>query len=292
MTNFIVKRTTAADPAPTAGVETLDLTASRRPVVVVANDYPAGHRTAWHRHRRAQLVYAERGVMAVTTAAGVWVIPPERAVWVPAHTPHAVEMRTEVGMRSIFVRPKWATGLPVRPGVVAVSPLLRELIRVAAELPEDYPDDGPEARLTAVLLDRLATLPAQPLHLPMPQAARLRPIVLGLLDDPGDRRTLDAWAREAGASGRTLARLFRDECGMTFGAWRQQLRLLRALEWLALGRPVTQVALDLGYDSPSAFTAMFRRALGTTPGHYYRTVGPETGSEQVHGVAEQLDAGH
>lgn len=275
-------------PAVIAEVRLVDLTASRHPAAVVANDYPAGHLTDWHQHRRAQLVYAERGVMAVTTVAGVWVIPPERAVWVPPGTPHRVEMRTDVRMRSVFVRPRWAERLPPQPGVVAVAPLLRELIRTAAALPEDYPDDGPDARLMAVLLDRLQTLPTQPLHLPMPQAARLRPLVDALVEDPGDRRGLDDWAREAGASARTLARLFQRDCGMAFGAWRQQLRLLRALEWLALGRPVTQVALDLGYDSPSAFTAMFRRAMGMPPGRYVRA----GRSDEVQRVGQQLEPGH
>lgn len=241
-----------------------------RPVVAAATDYPAGQATRWHSHPRAQLVYGISGVMAVTTDDGVWVVPPERAVWVPGGMPHRVDFPTEVKMRSLWVCPDAAVNLPRACSVVTVSPLLRELIRTAVDLPAEYDTDGPAARIMAVILDQLEVLDQAPLHLPWPEDPRLVRIAQALIDDPSLDDGLEDWARTAGASARTLARLFVKETGTTFGAWRQQARLLKALELLAAGQAVTATALDLGYDSPSAFIAMFKKALGVSPGRYFR----------------------
>ncbi len=240
-----------------------------RPIVTLANDYAHGHVIARHRHRRAQLVYASAGVLTVATAAGAWVVPPQRAVWVPALTEHRVRAQGRVSMRSLYIEPDAAPGLPAECCVVTVPPLLRELILAAMEFPRLYALDGPEARVMAVILDQIRAARIAPLHLPMPADARLRSVTEALVAAPGDDRTLAAWAAHAGASGRTLARLFLRETGMTFRQWRRQARLLAALTRLATGEPVTTVALDLGYDSPSAFIAMFRKALGETPGRYF-----------------------
>jgi AraC-like DNA-binding protein len=172
-------------------------------------------------------------------------------------------------MRSLFVATGAKAGLPAECCVVTVSPLLRELILRAVEIPRLYDLDGPDGRLMAVILDQLQRLPVTPLHLPMATDSRLRRITSALLEEPGINRTLTDWSRDAGASARTLARLFVKQTGMTFGAWRQQVRLLKALEMLAAGHGVTVVALELGYQSPSAFVAMFRRALGVSPGRYF-----------------------
>ncbi len=239
------------------------------PVVSLPAEYPAGHHVRSHSHRRHQLVYACDGVMTVTTAAGAWVVPPERAVWMPAETEHAVRMHGPVSMRSLYIRADAAPGLPAACCVVTVPPLLRELIVAAMDIPPRYGADGPEGRMMAVILDRIRGLRTAPLHLPMPTDPRLKAVADALLDDPGDQRSLIAWAAGAGASGRTLARLFVRDTGMTFRQWRRQARLLATLTRLAAGEPVTTVALDLGYDSPSAFIAMFRKALGETPGRYF-----------------------
>ena len=246
------------------------LQAVPRPVVAAATDYPAGQATRWHSHPRAQLVYGISGVMAVTTEAGVWVVPPERAVWVPGGMAHRVDFPTDVKMRSLWVSPEAAQGLPRACSVVTVSPLLRELIRAAVDVPAEYDADGPAGRLMAVILDQLKVLNQAPLHLPWPENARLKRIAEALTDDPAQDTGLEDWAKTAGASARTLARLFVKDTGMTFGAWRQQARLLKALELLAAGQSVTATALDLGYDSPSAFIAMFKKALGVSPGRYFR----------------------
>jgi len=263
----------------------VDLTVTDRAIEVVARDHPAGHDTGWHTHRRAQLIYAAEGVMGVTTAEGVWITPPERAVWVPAGTVHRVAARSALRMRNLFVKADARPALPGTCTVVTVSPLMRELIEEAGRLDAEYDPAGADGRLMAVLLDRIETLPATPLHLPMPSDTRLRRITEALAAEPGDDRTLAEWAPDAGASARTLARLFQRQAGMTFGAWRQQARLLAALERLADGQPVTTVALDLGYDSPSAFSAMFKRALGATPSGYFKASG------EPQSVRQQLDAG-
>jgi AraC-like DNA-binding protein len=173
-------------------------------------------------------------------------------------------------MRTLYVDPGVARELPSECCVVAVPPLLRQLILRAVEIGLDYRPDSAEARIMAVILDELRALKPEPLHLPHPRDARLLKIAEALIADPADGRALSDWAKAAGASERTLARLFVKETGMTFGAWRERLRLTAAVARLAEGQPVTAVAFDLGYQSPSAFIAMFRRSLGDTPGRYVR----------------------
>jgi AraC-like DNA-binding protein/mannose-6-phosphate isomerase-like protein (cupin superfamily) len=247
-----------------------DLADPGRPVVAKASDHAGPHHFPLHRHLRAQLVYAVAGVMTVRTGEGTWVVPPQQAVWVPSGVEHEVSSATDLAMRTLYIHPAATAGLPGSCCVVTVPPLLRELILHAAKLPAGYPEDGPEARLMAVIPDQLRRLRPEPLHLPIPTDRRLRSITEALSKHPADGRSLGDWARTAGASERTLARLFKQETGMTFGAWRQRLRLLLAIGRLAEGHAVTAVAYDLGYESPSAFVAMFRRELGEPPARYLR----------------------
>jgi AraC-like DNA-binding protein len=240
-----------------------------RPIAGLSWDYPAGHRVPLHRHEKSQLVYARAGVMTVTTGEGSWVVPPQRAVWVPGGIVHEIAMAGEVQMRTLYLDRATAKALPTHCCVVSVSPLLRELILRASRLEPLYPERGAEQRMIDVLLDEIESTPIAPLHLPLPREERIRVVVDALRADPADARSLEEWARCAGASARTLARLFEREAGMSFGAWRQQVRLLRSLELLGAGSSVTNVALTLGYQGPSAFISMFRRNLGTTPGRYF-----------------------
>ncbi len=257
------------DTAPLA-TSLHDLESRPQPVVVHRRDLPRGGTIDTHRHLRAQLVYASAGVMTVTTARGAFVVPPQRGVWMPAGVAHRIDGRTPVAMRTLYVAPGHAPGLPREVCVVQVSPLLRELVLAAVDGGNEYAPDSPQARLMAVILDQIRVLPVAPLALRMPVDPRLCRVTSALRSAPADGRSLAEWARHGGASERTLARLFLGETGMTFRAWRQQLRLLRALEMLAAGTAVTRVALELGYDSTSAFSAMFRRALGTSPTEYFR----------------------
>ncbi len=239
----------------------------------VAADFDAGHRLGRHRHRRAQLVYAVEGVMTVETDAGLWVVPPLRALWVPAGVVHSIRMTGRVRMRTVYFDASVLARIATSPSctVVSVSSLLRELIVKAVDEESGGSASDPERRqrLVSVLLDELVVAPVDPLEVPMPRDARLRRIADALLADPSDARDQRAWARVAGVSERTLARLFPQETGMTLLRWRQQVRLLRALERLALGEPVTAVALDMGYASTSAFVKLFRESLGVTPGRYF-----------------------
>ena len=242
--------------------------AHQRPVVALALNYAAGHHIAPHHHARTQFVHAESGLMRVTTRSGAWVVPPGHALWMPAGVEHEIRAVESILMRTLYLDPNAVRWPATECWVVTVPPLLRHLISKAVTLPRDYDPAGADGRLMAVLLDELKDLIPTPLHLPFPNDGRLSGIVSTLLEDPGNDRTLDGWARSAGASSRTLARLFAAETGMTFGEWRRRRRLLAAVEWLTSGRPVTQVALDLGYDSPSAFIAMFKRHIGATPSRF------------------------
>lgn len=242
----------------------------RLPVIAMALEIQGAHRVAAHRHPRAQLIYAIRGVMRVVSRGGTWVVPPSQAVWVPSDIEHEVIATGSLSIRSLFVDPSATAGLPQSCCVVGVPPLLRELILKAVERGEAYPSTGAVRRLMDVILDQLHELQPAPLHLPLAQDKRVRHVMDALVADPADDRGLEHWAGVSGAAGRTLARLFVKETGMTFGDWRKQLRLLEAIDRLGQGQPVTRVALELGYQSPSAFIAMFRRALGTPPGRYFR----------------------
>ena len=254
------------------GLHPGDLEDPDRPVVALASDHPGPHHFPLHHHFRAQLVYAVAGVMTVSTTEGTWVVPTQQAVWVPPGVRHDVKSATTLAMRTLYIHPSATQGLPRKCCVMTVPPLLRELILCAVTLTPQYARDSAESRLMAVIPDQLRRLRPEPLHLPIPADKRLRTITDALSRQPADGRSLADWARTAGASERTLARLFRQETGMTFGAWRQRLRLLLAIGRLAEGQAVTSVAFDLGYESPSAFVAMFRRELGEPPTRYLRAV--------------------
>lgn len=220
-----------------------------------------------HRHDTHQIVYACSGVLSVTTDAGTWVAPANRAIWIPAGTVHEHRAHGRTDLRLV--------GLPVaddplglgRPAVLAVSPLLRELI--IAYTSEPGGQDEERDRLRAVLLDRLRRSPEQPFHLPTARDPRLTAVCAMLHADPADGRTLAQLGAAAGTSDRTLARLCRAELGMTFPQWRAQLRLHHALLLLADGTAVTTVAYRCGWSSASAFVDAFRRAFGYTPGRAF-----------------------
>ena len=240
------------------------------PLLGLAEDHGPDEPIPPHHHDSAQLIHACEGVMTVETADGLWVVPPARAVWVPAFVTHSIAMSGTVRLRTLYLAPETAPILGSRCCVVQVSPLLQAAILRAIAFRQPYPADGPEARLAAVIRDEIRAADTAPLHLPMPEDPRARRVAEAFRARPSDRRPRDAWAREAGASERTLERLFRAEVGTSFGRWQQQARLLRALELLAAGESVTAVALEVGFETPSAFIAMFRRAMGTTPARYFQ----------------------
>lgn len=242
------------------------------PIVGQSWDVAGPREVPAHRHRRGQIIYAERGCATVDVEGAFYVVPPHRAVWVPPGATHAARYAREVAFRGVFVDPSRCRGLPTVSAVIQVDALTRELIRAAVALPWDYEPDSADARLAQVLIDRVAVLPGLPLALPGSDDARIARVMAALRADPGDPRTAGQWARLAHMSERTLLRRFRRETGMSLSAWRTQLRLIAALEHLAVGESVTTVALALGYRSPSSFTTMFRRSLGIAPKAYFARI--------------------
>jgi AraC-like DNA-binding protein/quercetin dioxygenase-like cupin family protein len=239
-------------------------------LTALSYDYPAGHTVPWHFHEWDQLVYASRGVMTVRTGEGTWVVPAHRAVWIPAKIPHSIGIAGVVAMRTLYLKPQLAKTLPAGCCVVNVPPLLRELILHACHLKTLKKTIPWQDHLLRVILDQLRSIHTVPLQLPNPSDARARRIAEALLADPSDRRPLAQISKTAGASKRTVERLFREDLGMTVGKWRQQLRLMQAMRLLAEGAKVTHAAMEAGYSTPSAFIAMFGKALGTTPAAYFR----------------------
>jgi AraC-like DNA-binding protein len=239
-----------------------------RDVVITGNDYPPHYVLPRHDHRRGQLLYAVTGVVTVITDEGSWVVPPRRALWIPARVAHEIRMSGAVSTRSVYVRKEASTPLPARCRVIGVSLLLHALLLEAVDLPAEYALDGRDGRLMALLLDEIAAMPALPLNTPLPRDPRLLRLCRALMTAPALEIDIDAMAHKAGMSRRSFTRLFREQTGMSFSTWRQQACLLAALTRLGDGEPITRVAVDLGYSSASAFTAAFRRVLGAAPSRY------------------------
>ncbi|WP_312166654.1 helix-turn-helix transcriptional regulator [Phenylobacterium sp.] len=249
-------------------IDPSDVEDTPRPVVAIANDYPPHFELEWHRHRRGQLLYAARGVVVVSTPQGAWVAPPERAVWTPPTVPHAVKMVGSVSTRGILLDPGACPALGDASRVIEVSPLLRSLLLAASELPREYAPDGRDGLVIDLLLAELALAPVIPLAAPFPQSPALAAKCRAFLEAPSPHDTIDGWSAELGMGRRAFTRAFRRETGMSFAEWRQQACVLVALPRLAAGDQVTAIALDLGYESPAAFTTMFKRRLGVAPSRY------------------------
>lgn len=235
------------------------------PVLGVAVD-TAQRESKWHAHRKTQLLYQAEGAVTVQTSARVGHLAPMQALWLPAGESHRIAIRRRSSYRSLYFDPSIYRDLPSTPVIVEVGPLLRELIVRVTQWPADSALSDAQARLVSTLLDELRAAPVASLHLPMPRDRRLAPIANALLDDPSIPATLDEWAGQAGATSRTLARLFLRETGLTYAQWRTQCRLLVAQALLAEGFSVTAAAHAVGYASDSAFIAMYRRLYGVSPG--------------------------
>ncbi|WGS52968.1 AraC family transcriptional regulator [Paraburkholderia sp. D15] len=231
----------------------------------------------WRAYRRARLIHAGAGVLTVRTETQRWVVPSGHAVWLAPGVLHCLHAGGPVRFDSLYAGDE-AASMPLPPpgssaeqnGALVIDPLVDALLAAAAEIPHDRPFDAPAERLLHVLLDRLAHLRAAPLGLNWPRDSRIRQIADTLGSDPAQSAVLDDLAAGAGVTSRTAARLFVKETGQTFGQWRQQLRLLVALERLGAGASVTQVALEVGYQDVSSFIAVFRDAFGDTPARYFR----------------------
>lgn len=238
------------------------------PLIAVTARESVPRESVPHSHPPGQLLGLFSGLLTVRTDAGAWTIPTTHAVWIPSSVTHAARSHGPFAGWAVYVAPQHCVALPQAPCAIAVPGLLREAVLRAAQWGA-APLDGARARVAQMLLDEIASAPVDPLGLPMPREARLLRIANALTQDPADARTLEQWASWANLAPRTLSRRFAVETGMSLTAWRQRVRLLRSLELLAGGLPVTTVAFDLGYDNVSAFIALFRRTFGTTPGRYF-----------------------
>ncbi|MBI1205509.1 MAG: helix-turn-helix domain-containing protein [Rhodopseudomonas sp.] len=236
-----------------------------RPVAVLARTLEPGHTIPLHMHRRGQLLYATGGIMRVETADAAWILPPARALWLPPQLPHSVTMRSHVEMRTIYIDEAACAALPGEPVLVEISGLLRELILTLLEEPAAYDEDGRGGLVARLILAELTRLRERPLDVPMPRDPRALRVARALLDKSSLDHDLDHWAVEAGASRRTLARIFRHETGLSFAEWRARLRAIDGLAQLSDGASVAETASAVGYASPSAFSAMIRRNLGGPP---------------------------
>jgi AraC-like DNA-binding protein len=245
------------------------LSARAWPITALAKAYPQGWHVAKHRHRRGQLLYAKSGVMHVTTREGIWIVPPQRSLWVPVGMQHEIHMEGQVEVRMLYLDPATSAGFGAHCRVLAVSALLRELILAAVQAHAQR-NRQRLALLAPLLLHELQGADEMALHIPVPGDPRLKKICQRLLGGQSGAETLEQLAARAGASSRTLARLFERELNMSFLRWRQHVRLARALSQLSLGFSIKAVAREAGYAHCSAFSSMFHRALGITPSEYVR----------------------
>lgn len=234
-----------------------------------ATTYPDGHRLDRHDHPWGQLAFCNSGLMRVVSDSAAWLSPPTRAIWLPAGVAHAIVMKGEVATRFLYICPELAAALPTQPDVLEVSPLLRELILHILKIRMLHPDRPEQDRLARLLIDLLVQARRVDLGLPLPRDRRAMALAEQVQAAPADPASLADLARHAGASLRTLQRLFPAETGLTVEAWRQKARLIWSITRLSGGASVSAAAYDSGYESPSAFIAAFKRQFGVTPARFH-----------------------
>lgn len=247
-----------------------DLQSASPAIVALARDDEQGYVVEPQQHPRGQLLYAVEGVMRVRTPEGMWIIPPRRALWIPAGVVHEVTMLTRVSMRTIYIKAAKAAKFGATCRLIEVSGLLRELILALLEEPVEYPAEGRGGYLANLILFEINRAPHVPIEIPWPRDRRLTAVCEAIIENPGLQRSLEDWADIAGASTRTLIRLFQRETGLHFRHWVQQVHLAEALCCLTRHESIGEIARKLGYASPSAFTSMFRRVLGVSPNQYLK----------------------
>ncbi len=238
----------------------------KRPVRLVARDLNASELLAAHTHVWGQVTYALDGVVRVTVGNNTWIVPPMRAIWIPPNAMHEVVTLEKARLRALYVHEGTAPFKGDQCEVLEVSALLRELIVALAQVEADA---SREEMLSALILNELARSTTLPIRVALPDDKRLKQLCETLIANPASPLTLDDWAGRVGASGRTLARLFERELGMSFSQWRQQVRLAHAAPLIARGMPLSQVAAELGYASQSAFSAMFKKTFGQSPSTFF-----------------------
>lgn len=245
-----------------------------RPIVAWAGRYANGDEIPPHTHPRAQLLYAVEGVMRVLTPNSVWTIPSQRALWVPANVEHHSFMMSDLEMRTLYVSADAPIALGQECRAISVSGLLRELILGLIEEPAEYPMPGRGEHLTALILMEINRAATHAVEIPWPQDRRLQTVCHAIMNSPGVNRTIEELAAAAGASARTLIRLFPKETGLKYRQWVQQVQIAEAICRLGRGESIARISDALGYASPSAFSAMFKRTFGVAPNQYLQVSRP------------------
>lgn len=234
----------------------------------VARNYADGAVVGEHCHADGQFIHATAGVMEIRADQRLWLIPPQRALWMPPRMPHALRARGDVALRTLYIAPDRASRvLGKTPQSFMVPALIRELIMRALER-QAIRDWDCYGHLAGVLFDEIADLDPEGRCLAIPSDPRLARVCARILTQPGDTHRIEDLARQAGASVRTLGRLARHELGCSLSTWRQEARMLSAVPMLIAGVPVTRVAQFSGYATPAAFAATFKRLMGVSPRAY------------------------
>ncbi|MGE8646347.1 AraC family transcriptional regulator [Acinetobacter vivianii] len=240
------------------------------PVYAFSENYPHGHIEDWHSHDRIQLIHTLTGVIRIQTHEGIWIIPPGRGVWIPAHKPHALLSSGDVKARGVFIEDTLQHDIQNECRVVAIPALLRELISSAMDIQNEIQPESRNERLLQLILDEVRLLPALAFNLPDPQSPKLQQLCQRIKENLALEWSLEESAQQLHISSKTLARHFQKETGLHFSHWVRQAKLMQAMIDLAMNKPVLNVALDLGYESPSAFSAMFKRETSMTPSDYLK----------------------
>ncbi|MBV1908810.1 MAG: helix-turn-helix transcriptional regulator [Kangiellaceae bacterium] len=245
--------------------------ALHRPILARVSEMPANYLVEAHQHLWGQLVYSSRGIMKVEVPGANFIIPPERAIWVPCSTLHTVSTKFGLSFRSLYVDNLYSTRLPQVPTAINVNKLLRELILNITLWPDDYVLTQKKSRHIQFLLDQIEDAIQVPLSLTMPTDRRVLKITDFICEMPSDNTTLQQWSKSVGATPRTINRIFQKETQMGFIEWRQRLRLLYSFERIEKGDKISSLALDLGYDSSSAFITMFKKHMKVSPKQYFKS---------------------
>jgi len=259
------KKSLRMTPRKTRSTDPEDYQDLPQTIGVMSKSFVDGSVVPLHSHERDQLLYGISGIMRLRTEAEAWIVPPDGAVYIPAGTAHSINMHGVVDMRTLYIDARRGDDRPRTLSVVAVSALLRELILALNEEPVAYVPESRGGLIAQLIEHEIERSHELSLKVPLPNDPRLQRLCAELLADPSDRRTLDDWAIVAGASTRTLARLFENDLGMSFNQWRQRIRFHNALEALSSGESIARVAARHGYRSASAFSAAFAKVMGMLP---------------------------
>ncbi|WP_321157934.1 MULTISPECIES: AraC family transcriptional regulator [Providencia] len=247
----------------------------QRDVLAIGTDYQPNVLLNSHVHRRAQFLYGATGLIEVSTRDGEWVIPPDCGVWIPENTPHETRM-LHVSTRSLYIEPHAAPRQPHKCEVLRVSPLLRQLLLEAVDIPLEYDLHGRDGILIQLILHEISRAEPLPFFAPVPQDPHLAKLCLAFLQDPKITSLPHEWAKQLHKSERSFSRFFVAQTGLSFSEWRQQACLLRAMTDISAGKSITEVAFGLGYNSAGAFSAMFKKWLGQTPSDFIQHIGKST----------------